>query len=210
MNKTTKYLYPFCSNFGDEFKDVYNNHTKVLQIYIGDYKYKDYSNFENYEQFLKDNIIFVMFDKRDKPFDKSLTYIQNHKNYIADYEIDERRHVIVFEVIEQYRRALRYFKLSKYSAMYSEEDLDKHFSKGSKNFLARYGISEETVHVKNCDGLIGKQFNYNQFKLSTYHVLKKSKELRELLECVYNCYIDEHTELMEKIKLEEEVLNYDI
>ena len=90
MNKTTKYLYPFCSNFGDEFKDVYNNHTKVLQIYIGDYKYKDYSNFENYEQFLKDNIIFVMFDKRDKPFDKSLTYIQNHKNYIADYEIDAR------------------------------------------------------------------------------------------------------------------------
>ncbi len=209
MNKTTKYLYPFCSNFGENFLKVYNNYTKVLQIYIGDCKYKNYNNFRDYEEFLGDNIIFVMFDKRDKSFDKSLTYIQTHKNYIADYEIDEYRHIIVFEISEQYKEALKYFKLSKYSKMYTQNDTDKHFSKGSKHFLAKYGMSDQTIHKENCNSLIGTEFNYNQFKLSRYHVLRKSKELRELLECVYNCSIDDNTELIDEIKLEEEVLNYE-
>lgn len=208
MNNTTKYLYSFYNNFGKEFTQIYNSQLKVLQLYIGDRKYKDYDNFTNGKDFRNDNILFIAVDKRSLAFDKSLIGIQGDKHYVADYAIDDTKHMLVVELTGEHKIALNYFKRSQYSKMYPVEVLNKTFIT-SKSWIAKYGMTEDEVTKQNCNDLIGEQFNYHQLKLSRYHVMTKSKELRELLECIYNCSIGEDTELMEKIRLNKEVLNYE-
>ena len=50
---------------------------------------------------------------------------------------------------------------------------------------------------------------YKNIILSPYHVLKK-KNLKTLLEIIYNAKIPEENELVSEIKLEQEILNYEI
>lgn len=45
--------------------------------------------------------------------------------------------------------------------------------------------------------------------ISPYHMLLKTPELKELLEYIYNNKIPEENELIEAIKLQEEILNYE-
>jgi len=217
MNKTTKFLYPFYSDFGGEFKYIYEDALRILSLYVADYKYKNYEDFSDTKSFLDDNIIFINISRKTITFEKNLLYIQGHRNYITDYEDEEDKHVIVMKVDEPHKTALRNLKLGLYSKMYDKKNIEKYFDKSKSYFLKydtkKYG--EVSITEKNCSLIIpnlskGESFDYKKLKVSTYHVLMNSLELRKNLECLFEASIPKDTELMDLPSLRDECLNYEI
>ena len=223
-NRTTQLLLPFYSSFGNEF---INNFTNIIgskaenvRLYIGDSKYS--SSHKDKNAFINEPIIFVQLLEEPFNFEKYLLYIQSHQNYITDYEQDDYK-IIVFKLDEPYLTALKNLKQSKYSKMYDSFILDKFFS-GTKDWYLMYVddyksvIFNTTVNGKEItetqmrdkwESINAENF-YKNLILSPYHVFKKTKNLKTLLEIIYNTEIPDENELVSAIKLEQEILNYEI
>ena len=104
--------------------------------------------------------------------------------------------------------------------MYDDTSLNKFFS-GTKDWYLMYVDNYRSVifnDIKNFsetkmrekwEALNAKDF-YQNLILSPYHVFKKSENLRILLEIIYNTIIPFENELASKIKLKQEILNYEI
>jgi len=223
-NRTTQLLLPFYSNFGNEFINNFTNiigsKAENIRLYIGDSKYS--SSYKEKNVFINEPIIFVQLLEEPFNFEKHLLYIQSHQNYITDYE-QENYKIIVFKLDEPYLTALKNLKQSKYSKMYNDSLLDKFFS-GTRDWYLMYVddyksvIFNTTVNRKEVTETqmrdkwesIGAENFYKNLILSPYHVFKKSENLRILLEIIYNAKIPEENELVSEIKLEQEILNYEI
>jgi len=220
-NRTTQLLLPFYSNFGNEFINNFVNiiGTKAenIRLYLGDSKYS--TSYKNKSIFIDEPIIFVQLLEKPINFEKYLLYIQSHQNYITDYDQDNSK-IIIFKLDEPYITALKYLKQSKYSLMYDDTSLNKFFS-GTKDWYLMYVDNYRSVifnDIKNFsetkmrekwEALNAKDF-YQNLILSPYHVFKKSENLRILLEIIYNTIIPFENELASKIKLKQEILNYEI
>jgi len=208
-NKTTSFMYAFCSTFGTEFINLFIGEL-YYTLYLGDWNYKNYNNFTDYKKFIEDDIIFALMSpkKGDFSFEKRLLLVQSHENYIADYEIGEKR-MVVFKVDEPHKTSLRMLKRSQFSKMYSPSDVDKWF-KASKSFYISYvdRNGEVRINKDNCESIPDLEKNYHKIVYSPYHILRKTPALRELLECIFHVEIDYNQELAEKINIESEILNF--
>lgn len=219
-NRTTALLYPFYSNFGNDFINAFtllSNRYDNVTLYLGDSNYKSYNNFEDYESFLDDEVIFAHVDKKVNNFDKYQMQLQSHKNYVTDYD-----NVFVFKLDEPYAKAARHLKKSEYSRMYSRNFIDLYFDESKfwymkfkdENQSASFNVFQNAKmvtldqHKEKWNGLNTEGF-FNKIMLSPYHVLNRSENLRGILEIVYGTEIPENLELVEKIKLEKEILNYE-
>ena len=216
-------MYPFYSTFGNEFINVFNSISSKynnIALYLGDCNYKNYDNFNDFDKFLEDDIIFVQVLEETLTFERSLLVMQSHQNYITDYESNGSR-VIVFKLNEPYARALRKLKISEYSKMYKKEFVDNYYEESkfwylkykdeltniSFNVFTNGKVTTIEQHKEKWNNACATDF-FNNLMLSPYHVLHKSENLREILEYIYNAEFPKENELIEKIKLEKEILNY--
>ena len=116
LNQTKKYLFPVVKHYGAEFVKRIEALYK-LAIGIGDHVAevcgKEYNKH-----------IYILVDvKATKNFLSLLAYFQQHNSYEADHAFDTihkgHMHMIVIKVPSAYLEALKKFKLSKYSEMFS-------------------------------------------------------------------------------------------
>ena len=217
-------MYPFYSTFGNEFINVFNSISSKYEniaLYLGDWNYKNYNGFQDYDKFLEDNLIFVKVLEETMTFEKSLLIMQSHQNYITDYESNGCK-IIVFKLNEPYTKALRKLKTSEYSKMYKKEFIDSYYEESkfwylkyrdeltnvSFNVFTNNKVSTIEQHRDKWDKIFARDF-FDNLLLSPYHVLHKSENLREILEHIYNAEFPKENELIEKIKLKNEILNYE-
>lgn len=222
-NRTTALLFPFYSNFGSEFINSFDNiigkSTSNIRLYIGDAKYS--SSFLNFHKLLEDDFLFVQVLEECFNFERHLLLIQSHENYITDYEEDNYR-VIVLKLNDPYVKALREFKQSNYSKMYNQALVDNYFST-SRYWYMMYANDSRTVKFDvltngkettleqmedKWNAINAKDF-YKNLIISPYHMFRKSENLRKLLSIVYNSKIPKENELITKINLKDEILNYE-
>ncbi len=206
-NKTTDYLWAFYSNFGREFTMVFEN-LKNVSLFISDYNYKNYDNYKDWESFIKDDIIFCYIPEC-AALEKAILFMQIHSNYITDYEVS-KGHMVVFKLNEPHKTALRQFKQSKFSKMYHDVEINTFFDMSAK-FYAKYIDDLDKPRLitdKNCIHLKDIEKIHASLRLSYYHVLKRSTNLRSILECLYNSSIPLENELMDRINFKSEIYNY--
>lgn len=206
-NKTTDYLWAFYSNFGREFTMVFENLKNVL-LFISDYDYKNYDNYKEWDSFIKDDIIFCYIPECTA-LEKALLFMETHSNYVTDYKV-EGGHMVVFKLNEPHKTALRQFKQSKFSKMYQNSEIDAFFDMSTK-FYAKYVDIDgkpKLITDKNCTYLNDLERIHKSLRLSYYHVLKRSTNLKNILECLYNSTIPSENELMDRINFKSEIYNY--
>lgn len=222
-NRTTSLMYPFYSTFGNEFINVFNsisNKYSNVALYLGDYHYKNYNDFKDFDKFLEDDLIFVQVLEETLIFERALLIMQSHQNYVTDYESNGCR-IIVFKINDPYSTSLKKLKISQYSKMYKKEFIDSYYEESkfwylkykdeltnvSFNIFTNSKLNTIEQHRDKWDKIGATDF-FNNMLLSPYHVLHKSENLREILEHIYNAEFPKENELVEKIKLEKEILNY--
>ena len=222
-NRTTSLLLPFYGSFGKEFinsfTSVIGEGAKNMRLYLGDAKYS--RSFLNFNDLLQDEIIFVQLLEEPFNFEKHLLLMQSHQNYITDYE-EENYKIIVFKLDEPYTTALRELKQSRYSKMYNQALIDAYFS-GTKYWYLMYVDDYKAVRFDVLTN--GKETTIEQMRdkweelnasdfyknlvISPYHMFRKSENLRQLLEIIYGAEIPKENELITKINLKDEILNYE-
>lgn len=222
-NRTTSLLLPFYSGFGNEFMSVFEQvlgkGAKNVRLYMGDANYS--SSFLNFTSFLLEDLIFVQILEEPFNFEKCLLYLQSHPNYVADYS-EENYKVVVFKVDEPFVSALKNLKQSNYSKMYDKVLIDKFFGM-TKDWYMMYADDHQIIRFPmfannqmasldylrdKWDAINAKNFFQNLI-MSPFHVFNKSENLRLLLEHIYEAEIPKENELIEKIKLKDEILNYE-
>lgn len=126
INRTKKYLVPCLSEYGDEFVSKIVNLFK-LAIGIGDFALLDMGmNLEKH--------IFILIDTKlsKRNFISTINWLRLQDYYSLDYPFDDihtgHLHMIIIKVPEKYHNALENFRKSKYSKMYSHEDLLRLFN----------------------------------------------------------------------------------
>ena len=223
-NRTTTMLLPFYSNFGKEFITVFEQMIGKgavnIQLYLGDVNYN--KKFKNLMDCLDENLIFVQILEKPFNFDRLLLHVQSHANFITSYE-SGLTDILVFKLNDPFDVALKQLKYSKYSKMYDKNLVDKLYP-STKDWYIIYVDDHQVVRfpqyinsskkasinylIDKWDNIEAKNF-FNKLIISPYHVFKKSEELKELLEHIYNANIPVENELVEKIKLKQEILNYE-
>jgi hypothetical protein len=122
LNRTKKYLFPAIKTYGDEFTNQINSLQKSA-IGIGDFVCE--RSGINHEKHL-----FVLIEvKKTSDFVKKLNYFRNHYSYEDDYAFDRfggDYHMLVIRMPEGFQ-ALPEFRNSKYSKMYSLDEINKYF-----------------------------------------------------------------------------------
>jgi hypothetical protein len=204
-NRSSQYLFSFFVDESNQFKTVFNKFSKS-SLYINDHGYiKEHGvSYSNH--------IFTLVDiVKTENFDKYLSFIRQEELYEDDYEISSRYHMIVLKVPEKFKLSLLHFRHSAYSKMFDVEHIERCF-KNSKSYVAKY--KEVILTFDACNDLtsnpdlqtdeIGKNL-----QLSPYYVLNKHKDLKEMLKILYQCKIDDNTELDSLLNLEEEVFRFD-
>lgn len=222
-NRTTSLLLPFYSTFGSEFANVFDviagKAAMNIRLYLGDANYS--SAFLNEEKLLLEDLIFVQILEEPFNFEKYLLQMQSHANYVTYYE-EVNYKVIVFKLNEPFSTALKELKLSNYSKMYEKNLADKFFV-GTKDWYFLYLDDHQMIRfpifvnnkmatleylMDKWDNINAKDF-FTKLVMSPYHVFNKSENLRLLLEHIYESEIPKENELIEKIKLKQEILNYE-
>jgi len=216
VNRTTNLLLTFYSEFGNEFISVFNaiagKGLYNVRLYFGDHHYSKSSD---------ENLIFVQVLEECFNFEKYLLQIQSHPSYITDYQEDNYK-VIVFEVKEPYIKALHYLKKSQYNKMFKSSAIEKWFGMTKGYYLIYKSDKQEVIFPEIVEGTkidmntlkdrwdrIGDENFFQNLLISPYHMLLKTPELKELLEHIYGSKIPEENELIEPIKLKEEILHYE-
>lgn len=203
INKTTRYLFvPFA--FQDKtFISNYNACHKGLKIYLDDTGIDDeYCN----------DCFYVYFDKtKIVKFEERLLFFRLSECYVRDYEISSTEHMIIFKYREEFKDSVIAFLSGWYHLMYDRKIIETYFSKHADYYIKYKDVSvtKENIHV--LQNLSSLENHYKYIQVSPYHVLKNSKELRELLSLLYN--VDE--EILKSVGLDskpvfsEEVFRWD-
>lgn len=204
INKTTKYFFvPFSeesSSFISNYNICYKN--DGVRIYLDDLEKKD--------DYGKDTL-FVCFDRNKiLRFEEKLTLFKFTDNYIIDYPLSESKHIIVFKISKKYRKTFDFFYNGEYSKMYDNKIIENCFKNHSNYFLKYKSIpitmdNIKIFNIKNNDTVL-LETNFQNIILSPYHVLKKSKQLTEILSVIYNVDKNYFYELDSKIDLFQEIL----
>lgn len=136
VNKTWKYLLPTVKSYGTTFLGKYSSLFKLaVGIYDASFNGKDED----------EKLLFILFDKKVKPalFENILNWFKYQPYYFTDYCFDDmetgRMHMVVFRIYEEWHQSYELFKESKYSIMYSQQQID---------FLFR-GLDTNAVDVLN-------------------------------------------------------------
>jgi hypothetical protein len=225
---TSIYLYSFYSNWEKADKDCIQ---KVVfdNFYLGDMEYRHYNYFIDFDYFQKDNIIFgLMSEDKNKDFEELIEKLNDSKMTVTSYDCthymlnpdtDEllidgvRKRMFVFKIKGIFIRALQAFKLSKYSLMYSKEDLDILYSTHI-GYLMKY-IKEDKeilINLKNYKDIfstLNLEQDLDYIKMSYYHILRKSSDLKTLIDKLFLINYPDDKELKSKLKYEEEIYNYE-
>lgn len=136
MNRTRKYLFPLVKQYGSDFTFRINSLFKVA-MGIGDIVAEKCG-------FVHEKHLFILVDSKYEPhiFRKTLEMLRQHPAYEDDYVFgnisNSRFHMIVIKIPEEYLPTLQMFKESKFSKMYSEQDIRKLF-----NFEKRKGTDRK-------------------------------------------------------------------
>jgi hypothetical protein len=125
MNRTFRYLRPVMREYGPDFLMYYEMMFKVA-IGIGDIIIVG-SNIK-----FEKHLFFLVNTRRSrKSFIEALQWIRGHESYEDDYAFDQIHygflHMVVLRIPEKYYRTLYHFKMSRYSKMYTEQDIKKWF-----------------------------------------------------------------------------------
>jgi hypothetical protein len=123
LNRTKKYLLPAIKQFGSEFTENINGLQKIA-IGIGDFVCN--KSGLTYEKHL-----FILIDiKNTKGFQTRLNFFRQHDSYEDDYSfdrlIDGQFHMLIIQMPDNFY-ALSEFRNSKYSKMYTIEEINKLF-----------------------------------------------------------------------------------
>ena len=125
-NKTRKYLMPIFIVYEKEFRELLTKLFKV-GIGIGDL-ILERSNI------IFDQHLFILIDI-NSTFESGNNYysiieeVKKHPSFEYDYKygLKENFHMLVFRIPDEFKQALEKFKQSKYSEMYTKEQLSKLF-----------------------------------------------------------------------------------
>lgn len=143
MNRTRKYLFPIVKSYGEEFT-LKVSKLKKLAVGIGDMIIRE-SNIHHEKH------LFILVDTYPTPlFAKDLEYFRDHSSYEDDYVFDAahsgRLHMIVIKIPDEFATTLNYFKNSKFSSMFSLQQIESFFSyKGDNPTLKK--MYEETKKI---------------------------------------------------------------
>lgn len=168
-NRTSKYLYQTLNSFGNTFLKEFKNRVSfvtgitidngIKAVGISDSLWYEAKNI-NYDQ-LKDNpYLFIVIDTRGpynerkdlffnpaegkKRFGLFLKYVRTNKHYIDDYWFDNNQHCIVIS-INDFQNAYCNFICSRYSKMYTNEELKTIKFPKTKAFKGKEYLSAEWV-----------------------------------------------------------------
>ena len=171
MNRTRKYLFPIIKSYGNDFTTVVNSLFKV-GIGIGDM-------IVNKCGIHHEKHLFILVDINVSPvsFLASLNWLKEHPAYEDDYAFDNvksgRLHMIVIKVPDTYIESLDNFRKSKFSKMYSKEDIVKLFTyKGNDEEQKKiyHDVQKVLIHDHNYRieyaKCIEKEFNIPKFSPS--------------------------------------------
>lgn len=139
QNHTSTFLAPILNSFDVEFKaKLSKTITGILAYGIQDFDYNDALDIDNVP-----NCLFLVFDtngpydvKRGKYLNPELfrknmltflEYFRQQPNYLDDYifDMDQERHCVVIDLGTEWKKTYDMFIESKYSKMYSKEQLFK-------------------------------------------------------------------------------------
>lgn len=218
INRTTKYFFvPFAeenSSFISNYNICYKN--DGVRIYLDDLEKKD-----DYGE----DVLYVCFNRNKIiRFEERLTFFKFADNYITDYFLSDLEHIIVFKIPKKFRETFTFFYNGEYSKMYDNKTIELCFKNHSDYFLKYKSIpitinnikilTNDTIYTTEIENLgilnniISLEKEFNNIILSPYHVLKKSKELQEIISKVYNINKKYIHELDSKPILSQEILRY--
>lgn len=167
QNRTRKYLLPILKEYGEIFKKKFNMIFKV-SCGIGDSIVKERGvNCENH--------IFILINTKISPksFIDFITWIKQQSYYERDYIYGNLQnsnfHMVVLKIPEKFQKSLENFKKSKYSKMYSTEELNLHFH----NYIEEKKVlSKDTLYKEEFIKKINKEFetNIKDFDIEDYEL----------------------------------------
>lgn len=143
INKTWKYLLPCLKGHGKEFKQKFNKLFK-LAAGIGDI------NLHN-EDMLAERAIYVLVDNKYQPnyFDNFKDWIKLQDYYVTDYVCGDirtsRYHMFVLKVPKLYEDSYDEFINSRYSKMYSNEEITILYSTYANDHVFKYWYEAKQV-----------------------------------------------------------------
>lgn len=228
INDTSIYLYNFYGNWISQDKSLLSGIT-FENLYLGDMDYKHYNYFIDFDDFLKDNVIFALLSE-DKcgRYDEVVELLQECNNFVTCYDASQyafksdtdemvlegdRKTMFVFKLTDKYQAALEQFKQSKFSKMYDVGSIKSLFS-NHQDYFIKYtkGATTIKVDLKNVEPLLEKIIlseELKNFKFSYFHILNKTPELKTLLEKIFSVNLNTDSELKSKLKFEKEIYNYE-
>ena len=107
---------------------------------------------------------------------------RTYPNFVTDYVVDQNLVVLVFKVKDKWKESYKRFKESQYSKM-------------SKDYAELFKIPDLAtgrVHI-------GRE----------YHIINRTKDLREHMESELGVHIDDQWELMDPLDLDKEIFDYE-
>lgn len=225
---TSIYMYAFCDNWTTRPEVKKANFDN---LYLGDFEYRHYNCFntkEDFDKFLADNCIFALLSEdRNNDYDSLVEILAELKQTIAHYDVtlygtnpdtdefvntDFRRTMFVFEVTGKHKDALFHFKKSEYSKMYEPATVNSLFSNHTQYYmklLTNKGdilLTESNVETILAERSLEKEVN--NFKASYAHIMRKSPQLKAILEKIYAINLSPDAELKSRLKWEKEIYNY--
>lgn len=148
VNKTWKFLRPALRSYGPMFK-VKSDAVFKLAMGIHDC-ILDGTDFQG------KRYLYILIDKtyRSKNYEGFMNWVKNQSYYITDYDVDDMmtgfQHMLVIKFPEDYASAYDYFLDSRYSLMYSREELEKFYDAESpiKDILNKTASARREFLVK--------------------------------------------------------------
>lgn len=179
INKTWRFLTPSLRGYDDVFINKFNS---VYKLAIG-----IHDTLLDGSEIAYDRNIYIMLDKsyRNKLYQEFIDYIKFQDYYITDYNpssnLNSRKHMIVIKIPKRFSNAYDMFIESKYSKMYTKNEIDTLFSHPTKTddkkILLKYPEAYDSFVKK-----VNKEFNCNfttsNLNADEYELpLKKEEEI---------------------------------
>jgi hypothetical protein len=224
---TSIYMWGFYSNWTAQDKEIFKG-AKFDNYYLGDMQYKHYNFMLDFDVFLQDNYMFALLsEKENNHYEDIIELLQQCKHFITSYDVtdyafnseqdeivtlDCRKTMFVFKVSGKHEQALKHFKQSQFSKMYDFDAAKSLFSNHTDYFVKLMrGNTYIKIDSKNVEEVFSKlslEKEVNNIKISYFHVLNKSAELKNIIEKIYNINLPKDAELKSKLDWNKEIYNY--
>lgn len=192
-NQTWDYLYPCLTEHGQDFAKKVNG---LFKLAIGIHDTLLDGSVE-----VDRKCLFIMFDSnyRKESFHFFLQWLKNQPFYVLDYPIDPdirsgRKHMVVVTIPKKHWVSHDMFLQSRYSEMYTPEDVDRYFSGNPiiKNILNRTE-GAKLDHIKKIETEYGESIPLNKFEGECDFPLKRNENIfncKEQQRIFYNNKLD--------------------